>query len=50
MIEYTDIQITEKSYDPETKTLTLNIDCVKKTESECVELNFNLSSSSDMQK
>ena len=50
MTEYTDIQITEKSYDPETEELTLTVDCVKKTESEYVELNFNPSSFSDMQK
>ena len=47
---YTDIQITEKSYDPETKTLTLDVDCTKITESEYVELNFNPSSFSDKQK
>ena len=50
MTKYTDIQITEESYDPETKTLTLSVDCVKKTESEYVELNFNPSSFSDKQK
>ena len=49
MTEYTDIQITEKNYDPETETLTLNVDCVRKTESEYVELNFNPSSFSDKQ-
>lgn len=49
-VEYTDVQITEKNYDSKTKTLTLNVDCVRKTESEYVELNFNPSSSSDMQK
>ena len=49
MTEYTDVQITEKTYNPETETLTLNIDCVRKTESEYVELNFNPSSFSDMQ-
>ena len=50
LTKYTDIQITEKNYDPETETLTLNIDCVRKTESEYIELNFNLSSFSDKQK
>ena len=50
MTKYTNVQITEENYDPETETLTLNVDCVKKTESEYVELIFNLSSSSDKQK
>lgn len=50
MTEYTDIQITEKNYDSETETLTLTVDCVRKTGSEYVELNFNPSSSSDKQK
>ena len=50
MTEYTHVQITEENCDPETETLTLNVDCVKKTESEYVELNFNPSSFSDKQK
>lgn len=41
MVEYTDIRITERNYDPKTETLTLDVDCVRKTESEYVELVFN---------
>jgi hypothetical protein len=50
LTKYADIQITKKSYDPETETLTLNVDCIEESESEYIELNFNLSSFSDMQK
>jgi hypothetical protein len=40
-VEYTDVRITEKSYDPETETLILNVNCIRKVESEHVELTFN---------
>ena len=40
-VEYTDVRITERNYDPKTKTLTLDVDYIRNMESEYVELAFN---------